>query len=179
MQRHEHVLCYLYSCTLVCLHKILSLPLSLCSGYKTCSFLWRQKLWEETKSAGMKATMSVWENILNWKALLLYYHGNGEENMCWSHSLKVTQYLHVLIIPPLYERNITSLVSMMKIHIRSFQPVYLSSENREPAVKVKIRKWTAHILVSLTKTSVDEAWFQTITWIYYFRLDLFKWVQIG
>lgn len=84
----------------------------------------------------MKAAMSLCEN----KALLLHHHGNDEESMCWSHSLKVTQYLHVLIIPSPYERNITSLVSMMKIHIRSFQPVYFSNEHGEPAIKVKTRK---------------------------------------
>lgn len=79
----------------------------------------RWKLWEETTSSGMKAAESVWESSLHCKALLLHHHSNGEECTCWSHSLKVTQYLHVLIIPPPYERNITSLVSMMKIQIRS------------------------------------------------------------
>lgn len=31
----------------------------------------------------------------------------------------------------------------------------------------------------LTKTRVDEAWFQSITWAYYFWLGLFKWDKIG
>lgn len=79
----------------------------------------RWKLWGETTSNGMKAAESVWESSRHYKALLLHHHSNGEECMCWSHSLKVTQYLHVLIIPPRYERNITSRVSMMKTHIRS------------------------------------------------------------
>lgn len=156
-----------------------SLPLSLSAVATQAvgSFPCRWELWEETKSAGMKTAVSLWENSLHCKAPLLHYHGNGEESMCWSQSLKVTQYLHVLIISPPYERNITSLASMMKTHIRSFQPVYLSSEHGEPAIKFKTRKWTAHILVSLTNTQVDEAWFQTIT--YYFWLGLFKWDKIG
>lgn len=100
--------------------------------------------WDK-KFTGMKTAASLEENVLHCKALLLHCHGNGEESMCWSQSLKVTQSLHVLIIPLPYERNITSLVSMMKIHIRSFQPVHLSNEHGEPAIKVKTRKWTAHI----------------------------------
>lgn len=35
------------------------------------------------------------------------------------------------------------------------------------------------LLVSLTMSRVDEAWFQTIIWAYYFWLGLFKWDKIG
>lgn len=157
----------------------LSLSLSAVAAQAVGSSPCRWKLWEETKSIGTKTAVSFWEKTLHCKALLLHYHGNGEESMCWSQTLKVTQSIHVLIIPLPYERNITSLVSMMKIHIRSFQPVYKSNEHRDRAIKVKTRKWTAHILVSLTKTRVDEAWFQIITWAYYLWLGLFKWDKIG
>lgn len=119
---------HMYSCTLASGHL-----------HAGGNFEMRQKF------TGMKTAASLEENVLHCKALLLHCHGNGEESMCWSQSLKVTQSLHVLIIPLPYERNITSLVSMMKIHIRSFQPVHLSNEHGEPAIKVKTRKWTAHI----------------------------------
>lgn len=135
---------------------------------------------EDTKSTGMKTAVSFWENARRCKAPLLHFHGNGGESMkCWSQSLKVTQSIHVLIIPLPYERNIASLVRVMKTHIRSFQAVYLFIEHGEPAVEVKTRKWTAHILVSLTKSQVEEARFQTITLAYYFWLGLFKWDKIG
>lgn len=162
---------------------------SLCRGAAVGSFPCRSKLWEERKSTGMKTAVSLWENTPHYKALLppppllllllLHCHGNGGESMCWSQSLKVTQYLHVLIISAPYEKNITSLVSMMKIRIRSLQSVHCSNEHGEPAIKVKTRKWTTRILVSLAKMQVDEAWFQPVTGLYYFWLGLFKRDKIG
>lgn len=165
-------------------------PAPLCRGAAVGSFPCRSKLWEERKSTRMKTAVSLWENTPHCKALLppppppllllLHCHGNGGESMCWSQSLKVTQYLHVLIISAPYEKNITSLVSMMKIRIRSLQSVHcFSNEQREPAIKVKTRKWTARILVSLAKMQVDEAWFQPVTGVYYFWLGLFKRDKIG
>lgn len=161
---------------------------SLCRGAAVRSFPCRSKLLQERKSTGMKTAVSLRENTPHCKALLppplllllLHCHDNGEESMCWSQSLKVTQYLHVLIISTPYEKNITSLVSMMKIRIRSLQSVHcFSNEHGEPAIKVKTRKWTARILVSLAKMQVDEAWFQPVTGVYYFWLGLFKREKIG
>lgn len=72
------------------------------------------------------------------KKLLQRYHGNGKESMkCWSQRLKVTQSIHVLIIPLPYERNITFFLSMMKINIRSFQQVYLSNEYKELQTRLR------------------------------------------
>ena len=47
------------------------------------------------------------------------------------------------------------------------------------AIKVKTRKWTARISVSLRETQVEEAWFQTVTLAHYFWPGLFKWDKIG
>lgn len=101
----------------------------LCHCYtspSSCSGLLAQLLGHLCATGGkIHSLQSAFEKTLHCKALLLHYHGNGEESVkCWSQNLKVTQSIHVLIIPLCYERNITSLVSMMKIHIRSSQSVY-------------------------------------------------------
>lgn len=62
---------------------------------------------------------------------------------------------------------------MMKTH-----HMYMFNEHGEPAIKVRTRKWNTHILVSLTKTQVDEVWFHTITWAYYFWLGPVKWTRL-
>ena len=94
---------------------------SLCTGCTNC---WIISIQVES--------LSKRKNPLEWKLcrasektrckeLLQHCHGNGEESMkCWSQSLKVTQSLHVLIIPLFYERNITFHLSTMKMYIWSF-----------------------------------------------------------
>lgn len=59
-------------------------------------------------------------------------------------------------------------------------PLCFSNERGESAIKVKTRKWTAHILVSLAKTRVDDFWFHTTTWVCYFwHLNVTKLVKIS
>lgn len=132
--------------TQTCVHirvRLSQFYFSLCSGPTSSwvismqveSFRENKNHWNENCTEIERKT------LVHCKALLQHRHGNGEESMkCWSQNLKVTQSIHVLIIPLPYERNITSLVSMMKIHIRSFQPVYFSSEHKELAMRVKTRK---------------------------------------
>lgn len=80
-------------------HSSPSLRLSLQWLYSVIrSYQCRWKLWGEKKNIQQKTAVSFWENT-HCKALLLHYHGNSEESIkCWSQSLKVTQFIHVLII---------------------------------------------------------------------------------
>lgn len=131
---------------------VLSLPLS--DGFTSSWVISMQvESLRENKTTGMKTAPSLWEKqsytVRRCSSITM-----ATVKRAWSvgsQNLKVTQSIHVLIIPLPYERNITSLVSMMKIHIRSFQPVYFSSEHKELAIRVKTRKWTAYLLINQTQ----------------------------
>lgn len=145
----------MHSCRLACKQKQIlsqvSFSLSLCSGYTSCWVISMQvgtlrgdKIrWNENCSELVRK----WSTLQGAAAALPWQRWGEHALESESQGYSISSCFNN--ISP-YERNITSLASMMKIHIRSFQPVYLSNEHGEPAIKFKTRKWTAHILVSLT-----------------------------
>lgn len=148
---------YVHRCRPVCTFKYMLsqfyLSLSAVASQAVGSSPCRWKVWEKTKPLEWKLHRACEKNTrtLQGAAAASPWQRWGERESVGSQNVKVTQSIHVLIIPLPYERNITSLVSMMKIHIRSFQPVYFSSEHKELAIRVKTRKWTAYLLINQTQ----------------------------